>query len=66
MPAWTPCVPKRAGSVTIGRSSSGIAGLSGPPVRAMPTPIITCAMPTVVATMYSGRSEVAIFGCRMK
>jgi hypothetical protein len=53
---------KRAGSVTIGSRSMAIVGLSGPPLSPMPIPISTCAITTVAAITYSGRSLVAIWG----
>ncbi len=61
-PATTPRAVKRAGSVTTASSSSGSAGLWGPPVTAIPTPIISWALTTVAAIAYSGCGLRVIHG----
>jgi hypothetical protein len=64
-PAATPRLEKRAGNVMIGNSRIGIAGLVGPPVSAIPTPIRTWALTMVAATTYSGCALRSMNGDRI-
>lgn len=60
--ASTPRAGKRAATLTTLNSSSGCAGLRGPPVSAIARAIVACALTTVAAIGHSGSWLRAISG----